>query len=1448
MTCQHLSKVLLSALSLMMVCLCTTATADDTEIFFSRAGSSTDNAPNVLFVLDTSGSMGATDGGTTSRLTRMKTAMRSILSQSTGVNVGLMRYNGVYGGGPVLYPVTAIDEIICDDGSCVDTSQASSIESDWNDVEESLDDNSVDGTGLTLSLGAASNGTSQAVGLRFAGVNIPRGATVLSAALVFTAQRTSSGSAAFKIRSEGSSDAVEFDDTSSSVSSRNWNTPSVNWSPANWFNNSVYESTELKTIVQSVVDRADWCGGSALAFELRGSGNRSAFSKESSDATDNNVEPRLRLTYDASTVSPFGGCGVEFLSRAVSQGNDDAEQRLSNGSVNINSVELDMPQDGGIEQKVGVRFQNIDIPAGAIIESASIEFEVRSFRTGRADLTISADADDAAPAYSGNNNNIGSRGQTSETIQWTNLPSASVGSKVETPELKDIIQEVVDRAGWSAGNPLAFTFERLSGASRRSFKSYNQSAAAAPTLSITFQGTVSSVSASLGSSSGGTDSDPATGTGSGIVTGQPIISPPGTATARDQMLEIVDNLTATGGTPTVDSYYEAARYFRGEPVDFGTVRGQSSNQQKRQNFRVSHPDSYSGGRLVRASGCTDANLSSSDCTNETIADSPVYVSPINNSCQANHIVLLSDGETDRNDVTGRIRALTGDSSCSDSGDEACATELASWLKRTDHSRSVQETQDITTHTIAFNLAGSGKQFLNRVAVAGGGEAYEADTADQLVDVFGEIFQSVADIDTGFTAPSATVNQFNRLTHRDDVYFAVFKPDESPSWEGNIKRFRVGKDNTGAGDLVIRDFNGNPAIDETTGYFTSTSQSWWQELDNNGQPVSVPDGNEVARGGAAHQQKLTGVAGIGDRRVYTWVGEADNVPSVGVSLADAAQALSEGNTLLSDTIMGISNLRATDSEQDAYRTNLLQWARGVDVLDEDGDGAFNDVRSHMGDPMHSQPAIINYADSSQVDGVKSIVFVATNDGFVHAIDTGNGEEQFSFIPSELLPNLNQIYQDIGSDHPYGLDGPLSIWRTDANANSIVDRGEQALLYIGMRRGGSQYYALDVSDPKAPRLAWAIKGGPGGSPGFHELAQSWSRLSPVQIMLEGNVRDVLLLGGGYDEALDPDDANRSHAQPQANLGRALFIVDALSGELLWSGLGEIGGDETFADMDYSFASNLRAIDVNRDRLVDQIYAADTGGQLWRFDLAQLHQSGDLVQGGVIARISGNNEADRRRFFAEPDVALIDDGGEQFLTVSIGSGWRAHPLDEAIQDRFYVFRQYSVRGAPSVYGKEAGRAGSGVSTPLTESDLIPISGELNPSVNANGWYLDLAAMGEKVLGAAVTFDNSVVFSTYIPSISASACSAAIGSARAYVLDVANGAPSWDLDKDNDIDLDDMSIELKHGGIPPEAVIFITEDGATSGGGTEGKLFIGPQAIDRNLGIETQRTFWADRGAVVF
>ena len=75
--------------ALFLSCSCGAA-ADDTELFLSQGGGV---APNVLFVLDTSGSMRREGASGASRIEEMQSALRQLINSVSGVNMGILRFS-----------------------------------------------------------------------------------------------------------------------------------------------------------------------------------------------------------------------------------------------------------------------------------------------------------------------------------------------------------------------------------------------------------------------------------------------------------------------------------------------------------------------------------------------------------------------------------------------------------------------------------------------------------------------------------------------------------------------------------------------------------------------------------------------------------------------------------------------------------------------------------------------------------------------------------------------------------------------------------------------------------------------------------------------------------------------------------------------------------------------------------------------------------------------------------------------------------------------------------------------------------------------------------------------------------------------------------------------------------------------------------------------------------
>ncbi|MEE9445787.1 MAG: S8 family serine peptidase [Cocleimonas sp.] len=202
----------------------------------------------------------------------------------------------------------------------------------------------------------------------------------------------------------------------------------------------------------------------------------------------------LRLTADDSEFTAFDEITITvnpatsstIVETRISTSSDDAEEDTATGRVNRGSSDLELVDQRTRNQLVGMRFNNLAIPQGAIITNASIQFQVDEAHSGTASLMIEGEATDSALTFTSANGNISSRVLTGAAVDWTPVPWTTVGeagSNQQTPDITSIIQEIVDRSGWSTGNSLAVI---ISGTGQRVAESFNGDSAAAPLLRVEF--------------------------------------------------------------------------------------------------------------------------------------------------------------------------------------------------------------------------------------------------------------------------------------------------------------------------------------------------------------------------------------------------------------------------------------------------------------------------------------------------------------------------------------------------------------------------------------------------------------------------------------------------------------------------------------------------------------------------------------------------------------------------------------------------------------------------------------------------------------------------------------------------------------------------------------------------------------------------------------------------
>lgn len=492
------------------------------------------------------------------------------------------------------------------------------------------------------------------------------------------------------------------------------------------------------------------------------------------------------------------------------------------------------------------------------------------------------------------------------------------------------------------------------------------------------------------------------------------------------------------------------------------------------------------------------------------------------------------------------------------------------------------------------------------------------------------------------------------------------------------------------------------------------------------------------------------------------------------------------------------------------------------MDQDGDGVTTDVRPWLlSDPLHSRPLPINYgAVSGYTAAVPDIrIVMGTNDGFMHMFKNTapggvDGAEVWGYMPRAVMPIIKALKANVASTpaHPYyGVDGAPAAYVKDLNNNGILSSsdGDKVWLYFGLRLGGRNYYALNISNPDDPRMLWGIS----ATGDFAELGYSFSSPRIGTLNWGSGTKPVVMFAGGYDLNKDNDDDDDT-------MGNAIYIVDAETGALVWkatdgASTGNVSATQyTHLSMNDSIPSDLTTLDTNGDGLVDRMYVGDTGGTVWRVDTSGTDRAlWKVTRLASIGRHYDNALASDRRFFHRPDFVKHRDSSGSYDAVIIGSGNRQHPLETAVDDFMYMIKdRYIAAGA----GTEASLVDHADLVDLTDNCLQNNSCGSAPNLSS-GWKIEMEETGEKVLATATTIVGTIYFTSYTPadnSAFSTSCEPSEGSGRLYAVDLDNAIAVKDYALSNNsengtavLGTVDRFVKLNAGGIPAE-VVFIPDN----------------------------------------
>ena len=438
--------------------------------------------------------------------------------------------------------------------------------------------------------------------------------------------------------------------------------------------------------------------------------------------------------------------------------------------------------------------------------------------------------------------------------------------------------------------------------------------------------------------------------------------------------------------------------------------------------------------------------------------------------------------------------------------------------------------------------------------------------------------------------------------------------------------------------------------------------------------------------------------------------------------------------------------------------LLNYLRG----DKSNETTDFRVRTHiLGDIVDSSPVLVqgalapSYSEtanpgytafSSSVASRQPVVYVGGNDGMLHAFAadfstpttantvTGGGSELFAYVPSLLfngptatpavnglaaLANLAGVSTNPFSHHFYvdstpqvaDVDFTYTSDGTVAPSTSAATASWHSVLVGGLGKGGKGFYALDVTavPPAVDLTSSATVEASEASKVLWEFTapdMGYSFGAPL-IVKTRKYGWVAVLTSGYDNTGSGQDGHG-----------VLYVVNIQTGALLQKIDTGVGSLTHPAGLTQATAFTQ---DVS-DGTIDQVYAGDLLGNVWRFDLsegvldANGNPTGNYPAPTLLATLTdaaGHPQPITTAPRLEEGISSDLLGTLRWVFVGTGQFLDINDLTNTEQQTMYALRD-GTGSTPATTG-----------LPLTRSMLTPVTNLLtgvNIPDTASGWYYDL------------------------------------------------------------------------------------------------------------------------------
>jgi hypothetical protein len=327
-------------------------------------------------------------------------------------------------------------------------------------------------------------GPYRSVGLRFAGIDIPKYSKITRAYIEFATAASDAATTNFTIEVQGSSAVSPFTTAFGDISGRNVYNQKVEWKvDYAWETvDQVRQSADISTLVQWMVNRVDWDSGDSMGFIIRSKTNENVYRRAVSWNADAAKAPLLHIEYT--------DCAIDVR---VSSSTDDMCQYYPMGGTSFNTDTVSLGYNTTYLY-TGFRFQNVNIPQGSTINNAYLILTPKqSYASGSLMVYMYGMKSVNRPTFStdvASTDSVYNQYLHTKTTQvmWTTHAAATADQPHSSPSIKNVIQQIVGLSNWNISSKALMLILRsnTSATFKRDFHAFDSDPAKAPLLRIEY--------------------------------------------------------------------------------------------------------------------------------------------------------------------------------------------------------------------------------------------------------------------------------------------------------------------------------------------------------------------------------------------------------------------------------------------------------------------------------------------------------------------------------------------------------------------------------------------------------------------------------------------------------------------------------------------------------------------------------------------------------------------------------------------------------------------------------------------------------------------------------------------------------------------------------------------------------------------------------------------------